>query len=101
MLIFCQLLYLPLNIVSNFLPLPISDSVTTSKVRIPSNLVGKLIGERGKTVTEISRDSKTQITIPKADDAEDDAAAVVVSITGKKADIKTAQYLMQRVLKGP
>ena len=73
------------------------SGVTTSKVRIPSALVGKLIGERGKKVTEISRDSKTQITVPKP---EDGASSVIVSILGKKEDIKTAQYLMQKVLKG-
>ena len=35
--------------------------MTTSKVRIPAKMVGKLIGERGKTVVEISRDSKCRV----------------------------------------
>ena len=39
-----------------------SGDVTTSKVRIPAKMVGKLIGERGKTVVEISRDSKCRVT---------------------------------------
>ncbi len=32
----------------------------STKVRIPSSMVGRLIGERGKTIAEISRDSKTR-----------------------------------------
>ena len=36
--------------------------MTTSKVRIPAKMVGKLIGERGKTVVEISRDSKCRVS---------------------------------------
>jgi hypothetical protein len=35
-------------------------------VRIPASLTSKLVGDRGKTIFEISRDSKTRITIPKA-----------------------------------
>ena len=38
-----------------------SGDFTTSKVRIPAKMVGKLIGERGKTVVEISRDSKCRV----------------------------------------
>ena len=90
--------------------------MTTSKVRIPAKMVGKLIGERGKTVVEISRDSKCrvnqqilsqcgkmnnlailQVTIPRVEEGKD---TVIISITGKKKDITTAQYLMQKTLKG-
>lgn len=70
--------------------------VTTTKVRIPSNLVGKLIGERGKTITEISRDSKTIITIPKTEEGQ---KSVILEVKGTKDNIRTAQYLMQRVIK--
>jgi len=42
--------------------------VTESQVRIPSKFVARLIGERGKTITEISRDSKTKINIPRFTD---------------------------------
>ena len=69
--------------------------VTESQVRIPSKFVARLIGERGKTVTEISRDSKTKINIPRFTDETN----VVVTITGTKINIKTAQYLMQKLLK--
>ncbi len=69
----------------------------TSQVRIPAKLVPKLIGERGKTITEICRDSKTKINIPKV---RDDEPNVVVTITGLKQDITTAQYIMQKLLKG-
>ena len=85
-------------------------------------MVGKLIGERGKTVVEISRDSKCrvtkcllfmsvmrtsnnamlnvatpQVTIPRVEEGKD---TVIISIKGKKKDITTAQYLMQKILKG-
>jgi hypothetical protein len=59
-------------------------------------MLGKLIGERGKTVTEISRDSKTRVTIPRSEEGKD---TVIITITGKKKDITTAQYLMQKILR--
>lgn len=60
-------------------------------------MVGKLIGERGKTIAEVTRDSKVKINIPKVDHS---MKHVVISITGQKENIKTAQYLMQKLLKG-
>ena len=72
-------------------------NITTSQVRIPVPMVGKLIGERGKSIAEITRDSKVKINIPKVDSNE---KQVVISITGQKENIKTAQYLMQKLLKG-
>ena len=72
-------------------------NITTSQVRIPVAMVGKLIGERGKSIAEITRDSKVKINIPKVDSNE---KQVVISITGQKENIKTAQYLMQKLLKG-
>ena len=71
-------------------------NITTSQVRIPVPMVGKLIGERGKSIAEITRDSKVKINIPKVDSNE---KQVVISITGQKENIKTAQYLMQKLLK--
>ena len=74
-----------------------SGNITTSQVRIPVAMVGKLIGERGKSIAEITRDSKVKINIPKVDSNE---KQVVISITGQKENIKTVQYLMQKLLKG-
>jgi len=71
---------------------------TTSQVRIPRMMVSKLIGERGKTILTITRDSKTKINIPRVENDTD--KNILISITGKKEDIRTAQYLMQKVLKG-
>ena len=71
---------------------------TSSQVRIPSKMVAKLIGERGKTITEICRDSKTKITIPRVQSQEEQT--VILTITGTKMNIKTAQYIMQKLLKG-
>ena len=71
-------------------------NITTSQVRIPSAMVGKLIGERGKSIAEITRDSKVKINIPKVDP---NSNQVVISITGQNENIKTAQYLMQKLLK--
>jgi len=73
------------------------NDFTESKVRIPAKMVGKLIGERGKTVVEISRDSKCRVTIPRVEEGKD---TVIIVIRGKKKDITTAQYLMQKILKG-
>ena len=72
-------------------------NITTSQVRIPSAMVCKLIGERGKSIAEITRDSKVKINIPKVDP---NSNQVVISITGQNENIKTAQYLMQKLLKG-
>ena len=60
-------------------------------------MIGKLIGERGKSIAEITRDSKVKISIPKT---EQSVKHVIVSITGQTQNIKTAQYLMQKLLKG-
>ena len=60
-------------------------------------MIGKLMGERGKNIAEITRDSKVKINIPKIDQ---NIKHVVISITGQKENIKTAQYLMQKLLKG-
>ena len=38
-----------------------------------------------------------QVTIPRVEEGKD---TVIISITGKKKDITTAQYLMQKILKG-
>ena len=73
-----------------------SDEISTSQVRIPAKFVARLIGERGKVITEICRDSKTKVNIPRVIGEEEN---VVVTITGTKMNIKTAQYLMQRLLK--
>jgi len=75
----------------------IYGNITTTQVRIPVAMVGKLIGERGKSIAEITRDSKVKINIPKVNPNE---KQVVISITGQKENIKTAQYLMQKLLKG-
>ena len=75
----------------------IYGNVTTSQVRIPTAMVGKLIGERGKNIVEVTRDAKVKINIPKVDH---NVKHVVISITGQKENIKTAQYLMQKLLKG-
>ena len=76
---------------------PILGNVTTSQVRVPTAMIGKLIGERGKNIAEVTRDSKVKINIPKVDH---NIKHVVISITGQKENIKTAQYLMQKLLKG-
>ena len=60
-----------------------SEDVTTSQVRIPAKFVSRLIGERGKTITEICRDSKTKVNIPRVTDD----TSVVVTITGSKINI--------------
>ena len=60
-------------------------------------MIGKLIGERGKSIAEITRDSKVKVSIPKT---EQSLKHVIVSITGQTQNIKTAQYLMQKLLKG-
>ena len=38
-----------------------------------------------------------QVTIPRVEEGKD---TVIIAITGKKKDITTAQYLMQKTLKG-
>ena len=74
-----------------------NHEVITAKVRIPAKMVGRLIGERGKTIAEITRDSKTKITIPRT---EEGGNSVVVAVTGLKRNITTAQFLMKKVIQG-
>lgn len=77
-----------------------SNEHKTSQVRIPAKLTARLIGERGRNIANICRDSKTKISIPRVPIGSaggDDK--VIVSITGTQMNIKTAQYLMQKLLK--
>jgi len=69
----------------------------TTKVRIPAKAVAKLIGERGRNIADICRSSKTKIVIPKN---EEQSESIIVNVTGTKENIKTAQYLMQKAIKG-
>ncbi|XP_059093976.1 uncharacterized protein LOC131889010 [Tigriopus californicus] len=68
----------------------------SKQVRIPSVMLPVLIGERGKTIAEICRDSKTQITLPRPDSNNPN---VILTLRGTEPDLVTAQYLMQRILK--
>ena len=46
---------------------------------------------------KINNVATLQVTIPRVEEGKD---TVIISITGKKKDITTAQYLMQKILKG-
>jgi len=74
-----------------------AEATITSKVRIPAAAVSRLIGERGRTIADICRNAKVKITIPKN---EANAESVVISVSGVKENIRTATYLMQKVVKG-
>eukprot|EP00095_Tigriopus_kingsejongensis_P002386 maker-scaffold714_size108203-snap-gene-0.18 protein:Tk02386 transcript:maker-scaffold714_size108203-snap-gene-0.18-mRNA-1 annotation:"heterogeneous nuclear ribonucleoprotein a1-like 3-like isoform 1" len=73
------------------------NPITSSQVRVPASVLPQLIGEHGKQIAELCRDSKTKIVIPKVEIGSD---RVILTVHGTKSDIVTAQYLMQKIIKG-
>lgn len=90
----------------------------SNKVRLLSSLIPKLIGEGGKKIAEICRDTKTKITV--APIKPEMTNALIVSwisiirfrklpitilfkifqtVTGTREDVMAAMYVMQKTIK--
>jgi len=70
--------------------------VKTVQFKIPRGMLEYTIGMGGKVVEEIANDTNTRITVDKPAMG---AKHVKFSITGKKKDVHTAQYIFQQIVK--
>lgn len=68
----------------------------TKTCKLPKAMLPVVVGEDGKIVTDIARDSKTKITLIKS--APQDQACMF-HIYGTEQNCKTAQYIMQIKIK--
>jgi len=68
----------------------------TVTCKLPRNMLPVVVGEDGKIITEIARDSKTKITLVKSQPTED---VCLFHVVGTPATTKTAQYMMQIKIK--
>jgi len=68
----------------------------TITCKLPKQMLPVVVGEDGKIVTDIARDSKTKISLLKSTPQED---SVLFHIIGSVDNCKTAQYMMQMRIK--
>ena len=65
----------------------------STQVTIPKDMAGAIIGPGGSRIRKIRNDSKAGITI---DEAAPGTNERIITITGSKRQIQTAQYLLQQ-----
>lgn len=83
---------------NGFLP-PIKDPnapVQTSKVTIPRDMGGAIIGPGGARIRKVRMDSQADIKVDEPEEGSDDR---VITITGTPESIQTAQYLLQQCVR--
>jgi len=68
----------------------------TTTCKLPKAMLNVVVGEDGKIVTDIARDSKTKISLIKSAPQED---TCLFHIVGSPENCKTAQYMMQIKIK--
>merc|ERR1711864_1830 len=68
----------------------------TITCKLPKSMLPVVVGEDGKIVADIARDSKTKISLLKSGPQEDSS---MFHILGNPANCKTAQYMMQVKIK--
>lgn len=70
-----------------------SGEVESTQVTIPKDMAGAIIGPGGSRIRKIRNDAKATITI---DEVPPGATERIITITGTKRQIQTAQYLLQQ-----
>lgn len=83
---------------NSFMP-PIKDEnapVQTSKVTIPRDMGGAIIGPGGARIRKVRMDSQADIKVDEPEEGSDDR---VITITGTPQSIQTAQYLLQQCVR--
>ena len=70
--------------------------VQTTKVTIPKDMGGAIIGPGGSRIRRIRMDSKADIKIAEAVEGADER---VITISGTERNIQTAQYLLQQCVR--
>lgn len=72
------------------------EGARTVTCKLPKQMLPVVVGDDGKIVADIARDSKTKITLIKAAPQE---TACMFHIVGNEQNCKTAQYMMQIKIK--
>merc|ERR1719361_1104459 len=67
--------------------------VSTTKVTIPKDMGGAIIGPGGSRIRRIRMDSKADIKIAEAVEGSQER---IITISGTERNIQTAQYLLQQ-----
>lgn len=75
----------------------VSGPVETTKVTIPNNLAGAIIGSGGSRIRQIRLESKAKIEIGEPDETSGER---IISIAGNEQNIQLAQYLLQQAVRG-
>jgi len=72
------------------------SDVKTAQFKVPRGMLEYVVGMAGKVAEEIANDSHTRIQLfrPRVG-----AKTVVFSVTGKKADVDTALFIFQKIVK--
>jgi len=73
-----------------------SGPVQTSKVTIPRDMGGAIIGPGGARIRKVRMDSQADIKVDEPEEGSDDR---VITITGTPQSIQTAQYLLQQCVR--
>ena len=68
----------------------------TTTCKLPRAMLDVVVGEDGKVVTEIARESKAKISLVKSRLQED---SVMFHLVGSQEACKVAQYMMQIKIK--
>jgi len=74
----------------------VSGPVETTKVTIPNNMAGAIIGAGGSRIRQIRMESKAIIEIGEPDGTLGER---VISISGNEKTIQLAQYMLQQAVK--
>ncbi len=70
--------------------------VRTAQFKVPRGMLEYVVGMAGRVAEEIANDSNTRIGLKKPDVGSRHA---VFTITGKSADVTTALYIFQKIVK--
>ena len=73
-----------------------SGPVSTTKVTIPKDMGGAIIGPGGSRIRRIRMDSKADIKIAEAVEGSQER---IITISGTERNIQTAQYLLQQCVR--
>merc|ERR1719167_1541150 len=86
----------PWHGINSFVNVENNGPVKTTKVTIPKDMGGAIIGKGGNRIGKIRQDSNADIKILEAKEGSEER---IISITGTDQSILTAQYLLQRCVK--
>jgi len=70
--------------------------IQTSKVTVPKEMGGAIIGQGGQRIRKVRMDSRAEINVAEP---EEGSADRIITITGTPQQIQSAQYLLQQCIR--